>query len=130
MSRAAVDVGGDRMPPLTAPARMAAKMSGIPPKRDHRESFEVQAKLLQRRAHGEIAGRAETGDADFLAFEIGALSDARIGDQGENHLVRGRADPDKVGALCPSGHHGRRRKMAKLDFAGEKACTAVVPPRM
>ena len=76
--------------------------------------------MLQRRAHGQIAGRADAGDADLFPFEVGTFSDGRIGEQGKDHLVRGRADPDKVGALSPSRHHRRRRQMAKLDFTGEK----------
>ena len=56
----------------------------------------------------------------FLAFEIGAFADARIRYQGKNHLVRCRAEPYKIGPLRPSRHHGRRRQVTELNFAGEQ----------
>ena len=91
-----------------------------PAERDHRYILRCQIELLQRHTQGEIARRADPGNADFLTFEIGAFSDAGVGYQCENHLMRRRADPDKVRSLGPSGHHRSGRQVAKLDFAGEQ----------
>ena len=56
----------------------------------------------------------------FLPLRSAPLLMRGFGEQGKNHLVRCRADPDKVGALRPSRHHRRRRQMTELNFAGEK----------
>ena len=92
----------------------------MPPKRDHGYILRIEAELFQRRAYGEIAGRADARDADFLAFEFSALGDGGLGEQSEDHLMSRGADPDEIGALSPSGQHWRRRQMAELDFAGEQ----------
>ena len=88
--------------------------------RDHRDILWVRTELFQRRAYELDRWPSRARDADPLALEIGTFSYRGVGEQGEDHLVPGCADPDKVCALRPRRHHRRRRKVAKLDLAGEK----------
>ena len=115
-----VDVGGERMPACTAPARMAARISGMPPS-------EIIVTSLGLTPNCSSAARTARSLAEpmrvmpiFLPLSSAPLAMLRLGEQRENHLMGRGADPDEVGALNPSGQHRRRRQMAELNLAGEQ----------
>src|SRR5712692_5764652 len=76
--------------------------------------------MLQGCSSCEICGRADAGDTEFLSFKTFASRNARLCNEGEDHLMDGGADPNEIRPLRPRRHHRTRGEVAEVDFAGQE----------